>query len=392
MNDFQSDIDAINRIDAIPLILDVVCRTTGLGFAAVARVTHDRWITCKVLDKIDFGLGVGDELEVETTLCHEIRQHKNPVVINHVAESAEYRGHHTPLKYGFQSYISVPIILGDGQFFGTLCAIDPRPAQLENAQTIGMFTLFAQLIASQLNSDDKLMSAERQLFDEQKMAEIREQFIAILGHDLRNPLGSIQAGVNVLSKTALEPRAEQVLDMMKGSVRRMASLVDNLMDFARGRLGGGLALRRQPDEALEPVLVHVVNEVQSTHPDARIETHFTLTSRIDCDPQKIGQMLSNLLGNAVTHGARGEIIRVTAADDGERFELAVHNKGPVIAPDAMRNLFQPFFRGGERSSQGLGLGLYIASEIAKGHGGTLKVESSDGETVFRFAMEQPAQG
>jgi hypothetical protein len=147
-HDFQADIDAVGRIDAVSTILDVVCRSTGMGFAAVARVTEERWIACQVLDNIHFGLEPGGELKVESTICHEIRQNHQAVIINCVAENPTYRDHHTPRQYGFQSYISMPIVLKDGTFFGTLCAIDPRPARLENPETIGMFKLFAELIAA----------------------------------------------------------------------------------------------------------------------------------------------------------------------------------------------------------------------------------------------------
>ena len=156
VNDFQSDIDAIARIDAVPTILEVVCRTTGMGFAAVARVTEDRWIACQVLDNIHFGLAAGGELKVETTICHEIRGSRTPVVINDVSQDDDYCNHHTPAMYGFKSYISMPIIRRDGTFFGTLCAIDPAPAKLKNPETIGMFKLFAELIAAQLDAGEQL--------------------------------------------------------------------------------------------------------------------------------------------------------------------------------------------------------------------------------------------
>src|ERR1700691_3905587 len=113
-DDLLADVAAVNRIDAVPIILEVVCRTTGMGFAAVARVTEDRWIACSVRDEIEFGLKPGGELKVETTLCHEIRQSGKPVVIDHVAEDDCYSGHPTPALYGFQSYISMPIVLPDG--------------------------------------------------------------------------------------------------------------------------------------------------------------------------------------------------------------------------------------------------------------------------------------
>src|SRR6202034_2239153 len=144
--DFSADIVAVQGISSVPRILEVVCRSTGMGFAAVARVSEQRWICCASRDEIEFGLQPGGELVVETTICHEIRQSHQAVAIDHVAEDDFFCGHHTPVKYGFQSYFSVPIILTDGSFFGTLCAIDPRPAKVNNPETIGSFKLFAELI------------------------------------------------------------------------------------------------------------------------------------------------------------------------------------------------------------------------------------------------------
>lgn len=160
MENFAEDVAAISEIDAIPKILEVVCRTTGLGFSAVARVTEDRWIACAVRDDIAFGLQPAGELRVETTICNEIRQSGRLVVIDHVAEDAQFCRHPTPAMYGFQSYISVPIRLRDGRFFGTLCAIDPRPARVNTPETIGMFTLFAELIAFHLDSRQRVAELE----------------------------------------------------------------------------------------------------------------------------------------------------------------------------------------------------------------------------------------
>lgn len=127
LQSFLTDVVAVESIAAVPTILDVVCQTTGMGFAAIARVTDDRWVACAVKDDIAFGLEPGGELSLETTICHEIRQSGTAVVIDHVAEDPAFCGHHTPARYGFQSYISMPIVLPDGTFFGTLCAIDPSP-------------------------------------------------------------------------------------------------------------------------------------------------------------------------------------------------------------------------------------------------------------------------
>src|SRR6185295_17521637 len=153
---------------------------TGMGFAAVARVTPERWVCLAVNDEFAFGLKPGGELKVETTICHEVRQARDAVVIDHVAEDEVYCGHPTPAMYGFQSYISMPIFLKDGSFFGTLCAIDPNPAKLRNPGVIGMFELFAGLIAFHLDAHRRVTTAEASLISARTASELREQFIAVL--------------------------------------------------------------------------------------------------------------------------------------------------------------------------------------------------------------------
>src|ERR1700712_4706949 len=163
------DVAAVANIPAVPSILDVVCRMTGMGFAAVARVTDERWIACSVKDDIAFGLTPGGELKIETTICNEIREHRGPVVINDV-DTSPFADHHTPAMYGFKSYISMPIILPDGNFFGTLCAIDPRPAQLDDPKIVAMFKLFAELIAFHLDAIDRMAASEADLSREREMS------------------------------------------------------------------------------------------------------------------------------------------------------------------------------------------------------------------------------
>ena len=386
-SDFEPDIDAIHDIAAIPTILEVVCRTTGMGFAAVARVTEDRWVVCRVLDTIDFGLQPGGELAIETTICNEIRQSHQPVVIDHVDEDPQFCGHHTPAKYGFQSYISMPIILPGGRFFGTLCAIDPRPARVSAPEIVGMFKLFAELIAAHLDSRERLVRSEASLTDERRTAELREQFIAVLGHDLRNPLASIEAGAKMLARQPIDEKAAHILTLMQASALRMRGLIDNVLDFARGRLGGGLPLAYDNARPLQWMLEQVVAEIRASWPDRVIETDFAISASVDGDYDRLAQLFSNLLGNAVVHGAADHPIRVRAATGDGVFELSVANAGEPIPEAAMERLFQPFHRVEVRPNmQGLGLGLYIASEIARAHCGTLIVSSEAGETRFTLRM------
>jgi signal transduction histidine kinase len=409
--DLKADIDAIQKMGAVPKILDVVGRMTGMGFVAVARVTSDRWVCCAVRDNIHFGLEPGGELRVETTICNEIRQHGETVYINDAETDGAFCNHPTPAMYGFRSYISAPIILTDGQIWGTLCAIDPQPRDLSRSEIVGSFQLLGELIAAQLELDHRfeqsqanlrasemqrvsaesnLRNSQADLLDERKTAELREQFIGVLGHDLRNPLASVDAGMRILQRNPDTGKAPEIISMVQKSVMRMAGLVDNIMDFARGRLGGGLTVRRDAKAPLTPVLEQVIGELKLTWPAVAIETDIDIKEPVDCDRTKIGQLFSNLLGNAVIHGDPAKPVRVTAktqTDGG--FELIVTNFGAPISDKAMQNLFKPFTRGDRPSQQGLGLGLFIASEIARAHEGTLTADSTAKETTFVFRMPQP---
>lgn len=390
-NSFADDLDAISKIDAIPKILEVVCRTTGMGFAAVARVTEDRWIACAVRDEIAFGLRPGGELQVKTTICDEIRDSGQLVVIDHAAEDDAFCYHPTPKMYGFQSYISAPICRPGGRFFGTLCAIDPRPARLKTPETVGMFRLFADLVAFHLDAQERLKLSESALLDERQTAQLREQFIAVLGHDLRNPLNAVRGGAELLLTMPLGERAAPIVTLIQRSAARMAGLVDNVMDFARGRLGGGLPLARVADADLKTTLEQIIDEVRTAWPDRAIHSELALSRPVACDGARIAQLFSNLLANALTHGDPAGPVRVHARSDDGGFELSVANLGEPIPPETVGQLFQPFSRASAGpGEQGLGLGLYIASEIARAHEGSLEVASSPEETRFTFRMPMPA--
>ena len=229
--------------------------------------------------------------------------------------------------------------------------------------------------------------ASAELREERASAELREQFIAILGHDLRNPLAAMMSGTCLLLKMPLNDRAAEVVRLMDDSGRRMSELIDSVLDFARGRLGGGIPLSRTPDQSIELTLRQVIAEQKGSAPDRAVEAEFDLVEPVNCDHGRIGQLFSNLLGNAIAHGSATRPIQVRAISGAGIFQLSVANAGEPIPADAMERLFQPFFRAAVRPSrEGLGLGLYIAHKVATAHGGTLDVESTPEETRFTFRM------
>jgi signal transduction histidine kinase len=384
--DLSKCVDEIQAIGAVPKILETVAAMTGLRFVCIAHVTDTSWIACAVLDKLGFGLAPGGQLDVTTTLCEEVRDTARAVIIDSVRHSEQYREHHTPRIYGFQSYFSIPILRADGQYFGTLCGLDPEPARLTDSTTVATMQLFAELVSKQLDADNKLVAARADLLSERETAELREQFIAVLGHDLRTPLGSILLGTEVLAMNHPDPASRPIVERIRRSAARMAALVDDVVDFTRGRMGSGITMNlREAD--IGGTLEQVVDEMRGLYPQRAIEAAISPGLRLRCDPERIAQLLSNLLKNALVHGSDQAPVGVSAALDGGAFVLSVANLGHELPQAVIDGLFKPYWRAASRSgSEGLGLGLYIVDQIARAHGGTIEVSSRSGTTVFVFRL------
>lgn len=382
-----NDVAEIGRIEAVPRILETVAHITGSRFTAIARVTETTWTACATLDTLGFGLVPGGQLVLETTICDEIRQSSNSVVFARASTHPLYSKHHTPRIYGLESYASVPIHRPDGSFFGTLCAIDSSPGNFDEAHVRRSMELLAELVGNYLDKEDRLQEAETALSDAQRDSDLRDQFIAVLGHDLRSPLQAISVAADALEDEATSARQQQMLAHIASGVTRMDGLINDVLDFARGRLGGGIPISLRESDTLQADLERVAAEVAIATGREDIDVQMRIEGSVVCDPGRLSQLLANLLTNAVQHGERSlpVTLRVHAASN--RLTLDVHNAG-CIAPDRLSTIFNPFSREkGELPRPGLGLGIYIASEIAKSHGGILDVVSSESAgTVFTFRM------
>ncbi|MDB5699372.1 MAG: hypothetical protein JWN69_2176 [Alphaproteobacteria bacterium] len=157
---FAAEVAAQGEDPEVIEILEEVCRVTGMGFVAVARVTEERWIACQVIDKIEFGLDPGDELEIKKTICNDIRKSGHPIIIDHIGADPEWRTHPVPMLYGFESYASLPIVLDDGSFYGTLCAIDPEPRRLNAPELIATLKRYAEKVGRILSAAVRAEAAD----------------------------------------------------------------------------------------------------------------------------------------------------------------------------------------------------------------------------------------
>lgn len=142
---------ALGRDERLQAILRDICATTHMGFAAVARVTDCQWIACLVEDRLEFGLDPGDELKIHETICDEIRESGEAVVIDDASDDIKWSRHPVPVIYGFKSYCSFPVYLDDGTFFGTLCALDPDPRPVDDEAIVAMFSRYAKEVGGILS-------------------------------------------------------------------------------------------------------------------------------------------------------------------------------------------------------------------------------------------------
>ncbi|WDF45572.1 PAS domain-containing sensor histidine kinase [Chryseobacterium sp. KACC 21268] len=234
------------------------------------------------------------------------------------------------------------------------------------------------------NLQESKQQAESSLLTEQQHAVIREQFIAVLGHDLRNPLAGVMSAAQMLARNNLNERDSKMVNIIQTGSKRMLEMINNIMDLARGRLGGGITIEPVQTD-LKKLLQSIVDELSIAWPDRIIHSTYDIDQSVECDPARFSQLISNLLSNAITHGADDDPVFLKATVDSRSWEISVINSGKAIPQSILDHLFHPFHRDTDHSSSnGLGLGLFIASEIAKAHQGTLTVQSDEVRTCFTF--------
>lgn len=379
---------AVQRIDAVPIMLQLISEQTQLRFSAVAHVTDELWVACAVHDQLNFGLSPGSELPVENTLCLEARNQLTPIVIEHASVDPVFSHHQTPKLYKFESYVSVPILLRDGSHFGNLCALDPLPRPVANPKVQAMFAAYAALLGKLLDRELAHEDTVQLLAAERSLAVSREQFIAVVAHDLRNPLSAIASGTELIARFG-EPVMARVGERMRGSIQRMSALLNDLVDFAKGRAGQAISISLSPRVDLAKGLADVVHEFRDASPAAQLIGEFTINSVVVCDLSRLQQLLSNLIANAIAYGAQGTPILVRAFVANDNAVLSVTNQGVTMAQEDLDRIFDPYWRSGQQDEgTHLGLGLHICAQVAEAHRGKLTATSS-AESGTRFELQWP---
>jgi signal transduction histidine kinase len=232
----------------------------------------------------------------------------------------------------------------------------------------------------------------RQDPEQEHEGRYRERFIGMLGHDLGNPLSAIRlTSAALLARDSLPPDVRRGVERIEGSAGRMARMVRQLLDFTRARVGGGIPLR--PGEvALDEVCRQVIGELELVSPGRVIQLETQGNCRGFWDPERIAQLMSNLVANALQHSPPGTPIHVSLNGLDSLQRIEVHNTGKPIPEELRPRLFEPFLRAGRgpvtAPGVGLGLGLYIVAQIVQAHGGCVEA-SSTSEEGTRFIVLLP---
>lgn len=386
--------------------LELACAVSGMRVALIGEVGEQQWRAVHALDRAGLGISAGLRLDLINTFCRDVTASGEAIWFSDYRQDQKRCDSPIPAMHGFRSYISVPVVLADGRVFGTLCTLDPDPRPVTDEILHAMRALGAvvaeQIGAAEVHDTDDHHGAKRDLAvspeSRLQASEVlnnalrqegkeREEFIAVLAHDLRNPLQAIRVTADLLSLSATSAAQQNLLQHLDDSANRMAELIDVTLDFARGRLGSGIALRVRPWRDLSALLAKAAEQAMAPYPGCPLIVELALPEVVTCDADRLSQLVSNLLINAAIHGRKGSPIALRGHADDAALVLEVRNEG-VIAAASMNTLFEPFHRtGDQRLDSGLGLGLYIASQIAVSHGGALTVQSGEAiGTTFTLRM------
>ncbi|RYE93204.1 MAG: hybrid sensor histidine kinase/response regulator [Myxococcales bacterium] len=323
-------------------------------------------------------------------LLLEARQVQEPQWLSRDSIRRQFPSLLGPLRHeGVEAWALLPLH-HEGPGGGVLCLGFRRPDELSDEGRLFLLG-FAEVLGQAL---------ERARLYEREMAQVatERRFSGLVSHDLRTPLSAIVTGAALL-ETSSDPTASAVSLRILSSARRMQRLVEDLLDLSRTRLDGGMPLQRRPVDLVK-LVAEVAEEVRAAFAGRPIATDTPVALSARCDPDRVAQVLGNLMRNAILHGDATAPIEVRLGADDDWVWFTVSNQGKPIPDDALPHLFNPFFRGADvpgRSDRppspttshraGLGLGLYIARHIAQAHGGFIAVTSSiEAGTSFRVTL------
>lgn len=376
-------IELLNSLDAVATLLRVACDLSGLKFAAVAEVSAERWIACAVHDRLDYGLTVGTELELEATFCNHVRSSHDAVIITDVDQDPSYCDHPLPQRYGWKSYLSLPVFRPNGTFFGTLCGFDRQPAPLlEQPVVIGSLEGFARLLGELIAQEEQRRDETPGPRGEGDLQALHDQLLVLFEQDLQQPLHALALAAGAWVEqlpAALGWRAE---------AQRLARRSAEAADFVRARLGHGPLLKPTVVDGVNAHIEALVANLGVRYPAPIFQTALpTLPATVRLDLPRLLQALEALLEYAARRTAPGQAIRLSGEIKERAYILQVDSPDAPPEPGELAQRCQPVLvPSAAGTPAGLALELYLAQEITRGHGGSLTVRTLNGRQHFTLIL------
>ncbi len=290
-------------------------------------------------------------------------------------------------KFGVSSTIHVPLNRADRPF--AVIVFASTGTRVYTDQDLFFAEELAHRASSATHNAELFhtVTTERERAEEE--VELRERLVAIVGHDLRNPLSAISMAAQMLSAQVAHTD-EHLVNRIQRSAKRMSRMIGLNLDFSRIRSGQSFDLRIESAD-LRHICQSVIDEFRLSTPSQEITLSIDGLTTVQIDPDRIAQLMSNLIGNAIQHGSRGPVDVAVYKAEANALAIEVHNFGPAIPKAVQPHLFEAFHRGPDAASRGssIGLGLFIADEIVRAHGGSIAVRSPDRNgTTFRVVLPQ----
>ena len=405
-------IDA-QRLPALPSVLKALRSLTHMRFAALVRVTDREWRACLVDDAGNFGIDSGDVWPIEHTFCGQVREINAPVT--HLSISPDSAGGvatHMALALGVRCHFAYPVFKADGTFFGTLCVMDTKPHESLPSGVVDAASAFSQLLGAQLGEGQAAPEYVPPVSPKPPLSSVppgetatpahapvaapksassepvvQAKVLSVLGHDLRNPMHSLMAAIEMIQLKPMEPRVERLMGMVEGSALRLSELARQTLDFARLQMLGNLAVQVVPSHDPVAGIQAVIKGVRAAYPQREVVQDIDGCPATDMDPARIEQALAIVLTHAVKHCGADRQVEVTAHGGDESLVIDVDVPDYILDAALLPHVFDPFYEiGGAAQTAHLGVGLYIARATLLAHGGDLTATQNADDVRFSFSL------
>ena len=404
-------IDA-QRLAALPSVLKALRGLTQTRFAALVRLTDQKWQACLVDDHASLGIRAGDVFPIEDTLCAQVREIHAPV--NQPSVGPDMAGEntaHMARALGIRCHFSYPVFAADGAFFGALCLMDTTPHEPLSSAVVDAVAAFSQLVGTALSRTGRAASQDLPMGKASTAPDVgstqaakapapaavpaaaeaepsvQARVLSVMGHDLRNPMHSLMAAIEMIQLKPMEPRLERLMGMVQGSASRLSELARQTLDFTRLQMLGELPIQVMPSHDPVSGIKAVIEHVRASYPQREVQEDLQNCPSADIDPGRVDQALSSVLTHAIKHCGADQQVGVRALGRDGRLIVEVSVPGYILDAALLPHLFNPFAqRDGTAQTAHLGVGLYLARATALAHGGDLVARQTGTEVGFIFSL------